>query len=783
VDSVATDSTLSERPNAGGLTSTEVAGRLRQFGYNESLPDRAHPLLALLARFWGPVPWMLELTVALELALGRAGEATIMGGLLVFNAAVGALQEGRARGALRLLRQRLRVRARVLRDGTWLTLDARELVPGDLIHVRVGDVVPADLRLISGQVLLDQSAVTGESLPVDAVAGAAAYAGTIVRRGEASAQVTATGVQTAFGKTAKLVGQAESPGHLQSFIFSIVKYLIAMDIALVVVVMAYALVARMPMREALPFALMLLIASVPVALPATFTLATALGAIELARQGVLVTRLAAIEEAAAMDVLCSDKTGTITENRLTVAALHPGAGRAEDELLRDAALASDASTQDPIDLAILEAVKSRGLRIDTTAREFIPFDPATKRSEARISTDSRTIRRFVKGAPSVVLGLCSSGGEWAQLQTQIANLSADGARVLAVAEGTEGALKFVGLVALSDPPREDSVRLVRDLRELGVRVVMVTGDGQATASAVAARVGIGSRVCPAGPIKQLGTEAEKYDVFAGVLPEDKYDLVRSFQTQGHTTGMTGDGVNDAPALKQAEVGIAVSNATDVAKSAASVVLTNAGLQDVVAAVQTSRRIYQRMLTYTLNKIIKTCEISLFLSLGLVLTGTFVTTPTLIVLLLFTNDFVTMSIATDRVTFSARPSRWHVRGLVLAAVAMAAMLLLLSFAILFAARLWLHLSTSQLQTLVFVMLVFSGQGTVYLVRERRHFWRSRPSAWMVAGTAFDLVLVWTLATNGILMAPISGEVISVVFCLVVVYLALLDPVKVALLRST
>ena len=783
MESLETSPAVPNSPRVSGLTSTEAAGRLRQYGYNESVPRRQHLLLALLSRFWGPVPWMLELTVSLELVLGRAGEAAIMGGLLVFNATVGALQEGRAKGALRLLRQRLRVRARALRDGTWVTLDARELVPGDLIHVRVGDVVPADLRVISGQVLLDQSAVTGESLPVDATAGAAAYAGTIVRRGEASAKVTATGLQTAFGKTAKLVSQAESPGDIQALIFSIVKYLIIVDVALVMVVMVYARVAHLSMREAIPFALILLIASVPVALPATFTLATALGAIELARQGVLVTRLAAIEEAAAMDVLCSDKTGTITENRLTVATLYPVVGQAEDQLLCNAALASDASTQDPIDLAILEAAESHRLRIDITRREFIPFDPATKRSEARISNESETIRLIVKGAPPVVLAMCGSDDGGAQLQPVISKLSADGARVLAVAEGTDGALKVNGLIALSDPPRKDSAQLVADLRELGVRVVMVTGDGQATASAVAARVGIGGRVAPPGPIKLLGDETERFDVFAGVLPEDKYDLVRSFQKQGHTTGMTGDGVNDAPALKQAEVGIAVSNATDVAKSAASVVLTNPGLRDVLAAVQTSRRIYQRMLTYTLNKIIKTCEISLFLSLGLVLTGTFVTTPTLIVLLLFTNDFVTMSIATDRVTFSDQPSRWHVRGLVLVALAMAGMLLLLSFAVLFAARLWLRLSTPQLQSLVFVMLVFSGQGTVYLVRERRHFWRSRPSAWMVAGTAFDLVLVWIMATNGILMTPISSGVVSVIFCLVTLYLALLDPLKVALLRTT
>ena len=708
-----------------GLTSSEAAARLAQYGPNQAAEERAHPLLVLLGKFWAPVPWMLELTVVLELLLGRHSEAVIIGALLVLNAGIGLLQEKRAQSALSLLRQRLEIQARVLRDGRWQLRPARDLVPDDVIHIRVGDMSPADVQITSGQLLLDQSALTGESLPVEAGPGQPAYAGTVVRRGEATGCVTATGTRTAFGKTAELVRLAKTAGHLETIIFSIVKYLLALDAILVAGVLVYAWAAGLPAGDVLPFALILLVASVPVALPATFTIATALGAMELAREGVLVTRLAAIEEAASMDVLCSDKTGTITQNRLVVSAVRALAPHTDDEVLQLASLASEESTQDPIDLAIITAARTRGPQPpDPRSRHFVPFDPSTKRSEAVLSDGHRVIR-VVKGAPSAVLALSGSGDGAAARDVE--EMAADGSRVLAVAAGDADALRPVGLIALRDPPREDSAALVRHLHDLGVRVVMVTGDGPATAAVVARQVGIGDRVCPP-EAQRTGNSASAldHDVFAGVLPEEKFRLVRAFQQAGHTTGMTGDGVNDAPALKQAEVGIAVANATDVAKAAASLVLTNPGLSDVVAAVQSSRRIYQRMVTYTLNKIVKTCEISLFLSLGLIVTGTFVTTPALIVLLLFANDFVTMSIATDRVEAARTPRAWHVRPLVFTALSLAVLILVLSFMIFFVGRDVLRLPLAQLQTLIFVMLVFSGQGTVYLVRERRHFWRSMPS---------------------------------------------------------
>jgi H+-transporting ATPase len=566
-----------------GLTSLEAARRLQRYGPNAAAEERRHPGRVLLGKLWAPVPWMLEVVIVLQVLMGRHIEAAVIAVLLVFNAVLGFLQENRASNALALLRRRLAVQARVLRDGRWRLLPARELVPGDVIHLRMGDLTPADVRVDSGSILLDQSALTGESAPVEIEAGGTARAGTVVQRGEASGEVTATGARTAFGKTAELVRLAHTGSHLQTIIFTIVQSLVALDLVLVAAVLVYAVETGMKASEILPFALILLVASVPVALPATFTVATALGALELARQGVLVTRLSAIEEAAGMDVLCSDKTGTITENRLSVAAVRAYQPQREEDVLRLAAAACDESTQDALDLAILRAARADGIAAAPEQRlQFIPFDPAIKRSEAALK-QGENLLRVVKGAPQIVRGLCAVGGE--SIEQDVEQLATEGHRILAVAAGTDGELHLAGLIGFQDSPHADSRQLVRDLHGLGVRILMVTGDSSATAQTVARQVGIGEHVCSPEQLQQLDEQTPDCEVFAGVLPEDKYRLVRALQRQGHIIGMTGDGVNDAPALKQAEVGIAVANATDVAKAAASLVLTNPGLGDIVAAVQ------------------------------------------------------------------------------------------------------------------------------------------------------------------------------------------------------
>ena len=774
------------QPNAApssyrdGLSSAEAQHRLELYGPNEVADQRRRPWRDFLAKLWGPVPWMLEAVVVLQLALGKNDEAAIIVLLLVINALLGFLQEARANRALALLKARLTVQARVRRDGRWQLLPARQIVPGDVIHLRMGDLSPADLRLSDGQIQVDQSALTGESIPVEAAEGAVVYAGAVVRRGEATGAVAATGARTYFGRTAELVRTARTIGHMQRTIFSIVRYLVALDAVLVAALLGYAVLTGMPRLDVAAFTLILLVASVPVALPATFTLANAFGAAELAGRGVLVTRLSAIEEAAGMDVLASDKTGTITENRLTLAALAPFASHSEDQLLRAAALACDDATQDPIDLAILEAAGRRGLLASQPARQrFIPFDPETKRSEAIYVAAGAEQRRALKGAVRTIAALCDGAPD---VQAEVERLAAHGYRLLGVADGTAQRLELVGLVALQDPPRADAALLVAGLRELGVRTVMVTGDGLATARAVASAIGLGDRACTAEELRDGHPDRlPDCDVFARVLPEDKFRLVRRYQDAGHIVGMTGDGVNDAPALRQAEVGIAVANATDVAKASASLVLTRPGLADVRAAVQTSRQIHQRMLTYTLNKIIKTLEIAVFLSLGVMLTGVFVLTPLLIVLLLFTNDFVTMSIATDRVSASPQPQRWRIRTLMIAGAVIAGCILIMSFGVFLAARAWLALSLGQLQTLMFLMLVFSGQGVVYLVRERGHFWRSMPGRWLLAASAIDIIVVSLLATKGVLMAAVDPRLVGGLLALLLVYLTLVDLIKVRTFR--
>jgi H+-transporting ATPase len=761
-----------------GLTSAEAKARLAQYGSNEVSEAKPSKLLTLLRKFWAPVPWMLEATIALSLLTARYLDAAIIGFLLVFNILISILQEGRAEQALALLRERLVIHARVLRDGQWQTLAARDLVPGDVIHVRMGDVIPADAAIDEGALVVDQSALTGESVPVERGRGETLYAGAIARQGEATGTVTATGARTSFGKTAELVKTARSVSHLEGIIVQIVTYLVAIDVLLVLGMLAFAALVHIPLLAALPFALIVLVASVPVALPATFALTQALGAQELAKRGVLITRLSAIEEAASMDVLCTDKTGTLTLNQLSVGQLVAFPPFGADELLTYGAIASDAASQDPLDLAILAAHQAHHLPALPERLAFTPFDPARKRTEATVLRDGSALR-VIKGAPQVVTTLVS-GSEQAvrEMEAEVATLAAKGYRVLAVAAGPEDRLQLVGLIGLFDPPRPDSAALIASLHTLGVRTKMLTGDTVETARAIAGQIGLGERVCDAAALKAQGAQLDTMgcDVLAGIFPEDKFHLVQALQAARHIVGMTGDGVNDAPALKQAEVGIAVSSATDVARAAASIVLTTPGLLDILTAVQTSRRVYQRMHTYTLNKIIKTIQVAGFLTASFFLLHDFVITPTLIVLLLFANDFVTMSIAADHATPSPTPDRWQVGHLVGSALALAAVLLVESFLLLWLSLAVLHESLAQTQTLIFLMLVFSGQTTVYVVRERGHFWSSRPGRTLLVASLCDLLVVSALATVGILMTPVAPTLIGGTFALALAFMVLLDQVK-------
>ena len=760
-----------------GLTSDEARGRLAKFGAN-AMPDTAlHPLHMALEKFWAPVPWMLEAAVVLELALGKYVEAAIIAGLLVFNAALGLFQESRAQATLAALKSRLALNASVRRDGAWKTILAAELVPGDVVKLSLGAVVAADVRLTGGEVLLDQSMLTGESVPIEAGAGVQTYAGALVRRGESVAEVTATGARTKFGRTAELVRTAHVVSSQQKAVLRVVRNLAAFNGVVIVLLVGYAWFLKMPLDEIIPLVLTAVLASIPVALPATFTLASALGARALAKLGVLPTRLSAVDEAASMNVLCSDKTGTLTLNALTVTTVHPMPGFDEARVLALAALASSDGGQDPVDGAIRAAAASKPVADAPHLIKFTAFDPAKKLSEATATDSTGSPQRIVKGACAMVIGLTQAS----PTATAAANeLEAKGFRVLAVAVESATAMKLAELIALSDPPRPDSAKLVSELHGLGVRTVMVTGDAPATAAIVAKAVGLDGAICPPGPIPDA-IHPEQFAVFAGVLPEDKYKLVKAFQKGGHTIGMCGDGANDAPALRQAQMGIAVSTATDVAKSAAGMVLTEPGLAGIVAAVKEGRVTFQRILSYTLNSITKKTVQVLFLAVGLVMTGQAILTPLLMVLIMITGDFLGMALTTDNVRPSPMPNAWRIGNLTVAGVLMGLGELVFCTSVLTFGLYRLGFDIGALRTLAFVVIVFGNQATTYTNRERRHLWSSRPSFWLVVSSVADLLIASTLAIAGIAMTPLPAWSVAGTLAAAAIFAVILDFVKVPAFR--
>jgi H+-transporting ATPase len=732
-----------------------------------------HPLRRALTKFWAPVPWMLEASIVLEIVLGKYVEAAIIVGLLAFNAALGFFQEGRAQATLAALKSRLALNASARRDNAWTTLPAAQLVVGDIVKLSLGAVVPADVRLAGGSVLLDQSMLTGESVPIEAGAGFETYAGALVRRGEAVAEVTATGARTKFGRTAELVRTAHVESSQQKAVLRVVRNLAVFNGILIVMLVGYAYALKMPASEVVPLVLTAVLASIPVALPATFTLAAALGARALAKLGVLPTRLSAVDEAASIDVLCADKTGTLTRNELTVTAVHAMPGFDEPHVLGLAALASSDGGQDPVDSAIRAAAAKKAASDLPKLIKFVPFDPGTKMSEATATDPGGATLRAVKGAFTAVAGLSRATSDASKTANE---LEAKGFRVLAVAVGPPAALKLAGIIALSDPPRADSAALITELQALGVRAVMVTGDAPATAAIVAHDVGLDGKVCPPGPIP-ANVRPEGFAVFAGILPEGKYDLVKAFQKSGHTVGMCGDGANDAPALRQAQMGIAVSTATDVAKSAAGIVLTKPGLVGIVSSVKEGRVTFQRILTYTLNSVIKKIVQVLFLAVGLIMTGHAILTPMLMVIVMITGDFLAMSLTTDNVRPSPMPNAWRIGKLTIAGVVIGSCLLFFCTAVLAFGKFRMGLGIDELRTMALLALVFGSEATLYAIRERRRLWSSRPSLWVVVSTVCDILIISTLVARGIAMTPVPLFVVGGTLGAAAVFAFILDFVKV------
>ncbi len=756
-----------------GLTSKEACVRFERDGPNAMPDTSAHPFRNALGKFWAPVPWLLEASIALELVLHKYYEAAVIAALLVFNAALAYFQEGRAQATLAALKSRLALNASVNRDSAWKTVPAAELVTGDLVKLSLGGVVAADVHLTGGSVQLDQSMLTGESLPIEAGPGMNTFAGALVRRGEATAVVTATGARTKFGRTAELVRTAHVVSTQQKAVLKIVRNLALFNSIVILAMGTFAYIHAMPWSEIVPLLLTSILAAIPVALPATFTLAAAVGARALARVGVLPTRLTAVDEAASIDVLCSDKTGTLTRNELSVQSVQPLPGFDEAGVLGMAALASSEGGQDSVDQAIRAAAARKPASNLPKLAAFVPFDPSKKISEATATDAKVGAVRIVKGAYSAVLALTGPS----PATTAIAEgFEKQGFRVLAVAVGPQASMQVIGVIALSDPPRSDSISLISELSALGVRTDMVTGDAPATAAIVAHAVGLTGPVCQPGKLPE-GVKPEDFAVFAGILPEGKYDLVKAFQKSGHTVGMCGDGANDAPALRQAQIGIAVSTATDVAKSAAGVVLTEPGLGGIVAAVKEGRITFQRILTYTLNSVLKKIMQVMLLAVGLIMTGHAVLTPMLMVIVMITGDFLAMSLTTDRVRPSQMPNSWQIGRITIAGGMLGICFLAFSTAILAVGKFELHMGIEALRTVTVVGIVFGGQAATYVIRGRQHLWGLRPSLMLVLSSVADILIIPMLAVYGIAMAPLPITIIVYEFFAALAFGLVLDVAKI------
>jgi H+-transporting ATPase len=792
-----------------GLSYAEVDARRTEHGYNEVPAKKEHPAFGLLRKFWGISAWMLELIMVLSAVLGKYSDLVVVSALLVINALLSFAQERRAAGVVEALRRRLQVSARVRRESSWQVIPARELVPGDIVRVRPGDIIPADVKVLTGALTVDQSALTGESKDADKAPGAVLSSGSVVRRGEGNGVVMLTGAKTYFGRTTELVQQARPKLHIEAVVAKVVRWLFVIVGGLLGVVAILSLVRGAPLLEMVPLLLVLLMSAVPVALPVMFTVTMAFGSKELAKRGVLVTRLSAAEDAATMDVLCVDKTGTITMNQLAITDVIALEHATEADVLLAGALASQDANQDPIDLAFLAAARERHVFDQlpkVTPVSFAPFDAKNRRTEAVVEQNGQRLR-VMKGAVRTIAEACGQQPPAIEaLEARVSASAAKGYRTLAVARGPEtgvrrdgatstapaATLALIGLVSLNDPPRPDARPLIAALRGRGVAVKMLTGDALAVASEIAREVGLPS-IRRMADLKNAIAQARhnRVDLFAGadgfaeVFPEDKYIVVDHLQAAGHVTGMTGDGVNDAPALRQAEVGIAVSTATDVAKGAASVVLTEPGLTNIVGLVEQGRTIYQRILTWIINKISRTILKAAFVAIAYVLTGKFVVSVFAMLLLTFMTDFAKIALATDHVRPSRKPETWNIGGFITVSAVLGVAMVAEALLILWIgwSRFGLATSDSALYTFSFLTLLYFAVFSVVSARERRAFWSTMPSKALIAALVAD-ALTGTILTRvglpGLMPLPWS-QTLVILACAMVSCLVVNDAVKVVMIR--
>ena len=772
-----------------GLGQAEAKRRLEQYGYNELPEKKVNLFLKFLSYFWGPIPGMIEIAVILSAVVGHWADFGIILVLLVMNAVVGFWEEFQAGNTIAALKATLALKARVKRDGAWTTVAAREIVPGDIVRLRIGDIVPADAKLQEGDPLeVDQSALTGESLPVERKTGEVVYSASIIRQGEIDALVYATGAKTYFGKTAALVEKAHTVSHFQKAVLKIGNYLIILAAMLVSLIVTVALFRGDKMLETIQFALVLTVAAIPVAMPTVLSVTMAVGARLLAGMKAIVTRLESIEELAGVDVLCSDKTGTLTQNKLTLGNPFSVEGVSPDEVILSAALASRAENQDAIDLAVLSGLKDGQALKAYEVVHFIPFDPVHKRTEATAKKpDGKTVKA-TKGAPQVILALAANASQVKPaVEKAIQEFAARGFRSLGVARADgDGPWQFVGVLPLFDPPREDSKSTIATAREMGIKVKMVTGDQVAIGRETAGQLGLGANILDASGFGdtqhhetgQLAESIEKADGFAQVFPEHKYHIVEVLQQRGHIVGMTGDGVNDAPALKKADCGIAVSGATDAARAAAAIVLMTPGLSVIIDAIKESRKIFQRMNSYAIYRIAETIRVLLFMTLCILVFNFYPVTAVMIVLLALLNDGAILSIAYDRVRYANKPESWDMRMVLGIATILGVAGVVSSFGLFYLGERVFHLSREMIQPLMYLKLSVAGHLTIFVTRTRGPFWSIRPARILLLAVVGTQVIATLIAVYGIFMPPIGWKWAGFVWAYAFAWFLVNDRVKLA-----
>ena len=773
-----------------GLVDSQIDDRIKKYGYNEISEKKVHPLLKFLSYFWGPIPWMIEVAAILSAIISHWEDFWIIFALLLLNATVGFWQEHKADDAISLLKKKLALNARVFRNSKWKEIPARELVPGDVVRVRLGDIVPADLKLFKGDYLsIDESALTGESLPVEKHESDVAYSGSVIRQGEMNGMVVATGLNTFFGRTAKLVEEAKTISHFQKAVIKIGHYLIVLAAFMITIIFMVSIFRNESFLDTLQFALVLTIAAIPVALPAVLSVTMAVGASVLAKKKAIVSKLTAIEEMAGIDILCSDKTGTITKNELTLADVIAFNDFTSNDVLVFASLASREEDKDPIDSAIINKTKSNkslAEKLDSyEIKEFKPFDPVIKRSEVTVADKNKTFK-ISKGAPQVILALLSGENKEKAIENinkQINEFASKGFRALGTAKtNNKGNWEYVGLIPLFDPPRDDSAETIKIAEDMGVKVKMITGDHTSIARYIAHQVNLNDNITEASvflekPDKEATTIIEKTDGFAQVFPEHKYRIVELLQENNHIVGMTGDGVNDSPALKKADVGIAVAGATDAAKSAADIVLTLPGLSVIIDALKESRKIFQRMNSYAIYRIAETIRVLLFITLAILAFGFYPVTAIMIVLLALFNDAPIMAIAYDNVKYSKDPEKWEMRIVLSMATFLGLVGVVSSFGIFYIGQDVLHLSRDVVQTFIFLKLAVAGHLTIFLTRTRGPFWSIKPSGTMFWAAILTKILATFVAVYGWFITPISWNLALLVWGYALVAFLISDILKV------